>query len=286
MAPKCRFPQVKLIVEWATEELLAGRSGARTKTAVVVVFALVLSLSWEIYTFKSSAVLSLSWQMMRGFHIRAQTLTHPWHGLLLCVCSVLPHAAEQLAAELKEGQPLLESIDWAAALDALQQIRPESIMTFFEAQLAESGGKKPTPALVGVGCVMLYLILSCGLQVRASYSVWMRNIHRLPRQARDEHPRKPPAHKAAAAAFLSRTCLQMSMGSRRATEGKLKEKKRQEREAFEAKEKEKMAAQRSVSSAQITRSGSFRSRVLHMVHQMLLCVSTAGGFAKTGSGHT
>jgi hypothetical protein len=45
---------------------------------------------------------------------------------------------------------------------------------------------------------------------------------------------------------MPRTCLQMSMASRRATEGKLKEKKRQEREAFEAKEKEKMAAQRSV----------------------------------------
>ena len=130
----------------------------------VVVFALVLSLSWEIYTFKSSAVLSLSWQMMRGFHIRAQTLTHPWAAVFLFCLA----AAEQLAAELKEGQPLLESIDWAAALDALQQISPESIMTFFEAQLAESGGEKPTPALVGVGCVMLYLILSCGLQVRAS----------------------------------------------------------------------------------------------------------------------
>jgi hypothetical protein len=38
MAPKCRFPQVKLIVEWATEELLAGRSGARTKTVVALLF--------------------------------------------------------------------------------------------------------------------------------------------------------------------------------------------------------------------------------------------------------
>ena len=103
---------------------------------------------------------------MRGFHIRAQTLTHPWAAHAVCLFCLA--AAEQLAAELKEGQPLLVTIDWAAALDALQQISPESIMTFFEAQLAESGGEKPTPALVGVGCVMLYLILSCGLQVRAS----------------------------------------------------------------------------------------------------------------------
>jgi hypothetical protein len=233
--------------------------------------------------------------MMRGFHIRAQTLTHPWAAHAVCLFCLA--AAEQLAAELKEGQPLLVTIDWAAALDALQQISPESIMTFFEAQLAESGGKKPTPALVGVGCVMLYLILSCGLQVRASYSVWMRNIHRLPRQARDEHPSfaktgsgrtsKETSSSQSGGGGIPFPDLQMSMASRRATEGKLKEKKRQEREAFEAKEKEKMAAQRSVqcpdhSFVQIP----FRSRVLHMVHQMLLCVSTAGGFAKTGSGHT
>ena len=123
----------------------------------------------------------------------------------------------------------------------------------------------------------------------------MRNIHRLPRQARDEHPSFAKAGSGRTSKETSSSQsgggipfphLQMSMASRRATEGKLKEKKRQEREAFEAKEKEKMAAQRSVSSAQITRSDSFRSRVLHMVHQMLLCVSTAGGFAKTGSGHT
>ena len=83
-------------------------------------------------------------------------------------------AAEQLAEELKEGQPLLESIDWAAALDTLRQISPESIKTFFEAQLAESGGK-PTPALVGVGKETLFLrrfYIKCII---------------LPRQARDKH---------------------------------------------------------------------------------------------------
>ncbi len=75
--------------------------------------------------------------------------------------------AEQLGEELRQGQPLLK--DWEGAKETLQNFEVSAAVERFQELLhSQINEGKPTPLLISCTCLVVYVLLSCGLQFSLS----------------------------------------------------------------------------------------------------------------------